>query len=160
MGNTCLSIGILIAMAAIIGKCLMDSGAAERIVFSMRRLVGEKHTPVAFVGSGFLIGIPVFFDTLFYLLMPLGKALRVRTGKNYLLYVLAIVAGGTTVCVPGPFLGDVSIWFAAGPQDAVTVTVQAWHLGSSGTSMVSVSVGAPPSAPRPPWVHVPRPNRA
>jgi len=111
-GNTCLGIGILIAMAAIIGKCLMDSGAAERIVASMRNLMGEKRTPVAFVGSGFLIGIPVFFDTLFYLLMPLGKALRVRTGKDYLLYVLTIVAGGTMAHslvppTPGPlFVAD------------------------------------------------------
>jgi GntP family gluconate:H+ symporter len=111
-GNTCLGIGILIAMAAIIGKCLMESGSAERIVLSMRNLVGEKRTPIAFVGSGFLIGIPVFFDTLFYLLMPLGKALRVRTGKDYLFYVLTIVAGGTMAHslvppTPGPlFVAD------------------------------------------------------
>src|SRR5687767_15495249 len=34
-GNTCAKIGILIAMAAIIGKCLLESGAAERIVRSI-----------------------------------------------------------------------------------------------------------------------------
>jgi GntP family gluconate:H+ symporter len=45
--------------------------------------------------SGFVLGIPVFFDTVFYLLMPLGKALCMKTGKNYLLYVLTIVAGAT-----------------------------------------------------------------
>jgi GntP family gluconate:H+ symporter len=32
---------------------------------------------------------------VFYLMMPLGKAMRLRTGKDYLLYVLTIVAGGT-----------------------------------------------------------------
>ena len=94
-GDMCLKIGILIAMAAIVGKTLMDSGAAERIVLSLRRMCGEKRTPMAFTGGGFLLGIPVFFDTLFYLLMPLGKAMHVRTGRNYLLYVLTIVAGGT-----------------------------------------------------------------
>ena len=31
-GNTCSKIGIIIGMAAIIGKCLLESGAAERIV--------------------------------------------------------------------------------------------------------------------------------
>ncbi len=94
-GSTCGKIGLLIAMAAIIGKCLLESGAADRIVRSALRVTGERGAPLAFVGSGFLLGIPVFFDTVFYLMIPLGKALRMRTGRNYLLYVLTIVAGGT-----------------------------------------------------------------
>jgi gluconate:H+ symporter, GntP family len=94
-GNTCASIGILIAMAAIIGKCLLDSGAADRIVRSALRLFGERGAPAAFMSSGFVLGIPVFFDTVFYLMIPLGKALRMRTGRNYLLYVLTIVCGAT-----------------------------------------------------------------
>lgn len=94
-GNTCASIGILIAMAAIIGKCLLDSGAADRIVRSALRLFGERGAPAAFMTSGFVLGIPVFFDTVFYLMIPLGKALRMRTGRNYLLYVLTIVCGAT-----------------------------------------------------------------
>ncbi len=108
-GTTCGKIGILIALAAIIGKCLLDSGAADRIVRSALRVVGERGAPVAFVGSGFLLGIPVFFDTVFYLMMPLGKAMRLRTGGNYLLYILCIVAGGTMAHslvppTPGPLL--------------------------------------------------------
>ena len=94
-GSTCAKIGILIALAAIIGMSLLESGAAERIVRSAIQFVGEKLAPVAFMASGFLLAIPVFFDTVFYLLIPLGKAMRIRTGKNYLLYVLAIVTGGT-----------------------------------------------------------------
>lgn len=94
-GSTCAKIGILIALAAIIGMALLESGAAERIVRSAINFVGEKLAPVAFMASGFLLAIPVFFDTVFYLLIPLGKAMRFRTGKNYLLYVLAIVTGGT-----------------------------------------------------------------
>jgi len=94
-GGYCGKIGILIALAAIIGKCLLDSGAADRIVRSALNVVGERGAPVAFVCSGFLLGIPVFFDTVFYLMIPLGKSLRIRTGRNYLLYILTIVAGGT-----------------------------------------------------------------
>ncbi len=82
-------------MAAIIGKCLLDSGAADKIVRSALKLFGERGAPGAFVSSGFLLDIPVFFDTVFYLMVPLGKALRVRTGRNYLLYVLTIVCGAT-----------------------------------------------------------------
>ncbi len=94
-GNTCTKIGILIAMAAIIGKCLLDSGSADRIVRSTLKVLGEKGAPLSFLFSGFLLGIPVFFDTVFYLMIPLGKAMRTRTGRNYLLYVLTIVAGTT-----------------------------------------------------------------
>ena len=108
-GRTCAGIGILIAMASIIGKCLLDSGAADKIVRTTLRVLGEPRAPFAFIGSGFLLGIPVFFDTVFYLMMPLGKAMRLRTGGNYLLYILTIVAGATMAHslvppTPGPLL--------------------------------------------------------
>ena len=94
-GETCGKIGIVICMASIIGKCLLDSGAALKIVRSFLKTAGEKRAPAAMGASGFFLGIPVFFDTVFYLLVPLAKALGVSTKKNYGLYVLAIIAGGS-----------------------------------------------------------------
>ena len=94
-GNTAAQIGILIAMAAIIGKCLLESGGAERIVRSILKLTGQEKTPVAFAASSFFLSIPVFFDTVFYLMVPLAKAMAARIKKNYLLLILAIAAGGT-----------------------------------------------------------------
>ncbi|MBN1818861.1 MAG: hypothetical protein JW828_15975 [Sedimentisphaerales bacterium] len=69
-GLTAGKIGIVIAMAAIIGRCLIDSGAADRIVRMFIRGLGEKRCPVALMSSGFVLSIPVFFDTVFYLLLP------------------------------------------------------------------------------------------
>ncbi|MFP6900700.1 MAG: SLC13 family permease, partial [Opitutales bacterium] len=108
-GRTCAKVGIIIAMAAIIGTCLLESGAADRIVRSTLNLCGEKHSPYALSGSSFILGIPVFFDTVFYLMIPLAKALASRTGRNYLLYVMAIIAGGSMTHslvppTPGPLL--------------------------------------------------------
>lgn len=94
-GDGCRKVGILIAMAAIIGTCLIESGAAQRIVQSILAIFGVARAQLAFLLSGFLLAIPVFFDTVFYLLIPIGKAMRRKTGKNYLLYILTIVAGGT-----------------------------------------------------------------
>ena len=94
-GVTCGKIGIVICMASIIGKCLLDSGAALRIVRAILKVLGEKRAPAAMGASGFFLGIPVFFDTVFYLLVPLAKALAASTKKNYGLYVLAIIAGGS-----------------------------------------------------------------
>jgi gluconate:H+ symporter, GntP family len=108
-GTTAGKIGILIAMASIIGKCLLDSGAADRIVRTALARFGEKFAPLSFVFSGFLLGVPVFFDTVFYLMIPLGKAMQLRTGRNYLLFVLTIVAGATMAHslvppTPGPLV--------------------------------------------------------
>ncbi|HID23719.1 MAG TPA: gluconate permease [Planctomycetaceae bacterium] len=98
-------IGIVIALAAVIGKCLMDSGAADRIVRSFLQALGEKRSSLALMGSGFVLSIPVFFDTVFYLLVPLARSLWRRTRKNYVLYVTAISAGAAithTLVPPTP----------------------------------------------------------
>ena len=64
-GSTCEKIGLLIVLASIIGKCLLDSGAAERIVRSMLKVFGEKKAPASFMASSFVLAIPIFFDTVF-----------------------------------------------------------------------------------------------
>ena len=92
-GSVVGAIGIVIALAAVIGRCLMDSGAADRIVRSSLKALGEKRASTALMGSGFVLSIPVFFDTVFYLLVPLARSLWRRTQKNYVLYLTAIVAG-------------------------------------------------------------------
>jgi GntP family gluconate:H+ symporter len=104
-GSVVGGIGIVIALAAIIGKCLMDSGAADRIVRSFLKILGEKRAPTALMLSGFVLSIPVFFDTVFYLLVPLARSLWSRTRRNYVLYVTAIVAGAAithTLVPPTP----------------------------------------------------------
>ena len=111
-GKAALDIGIVIAMASILGTCLSAAGAAERIVVSIQRAVGEARTPLALLLTGFVLGIPMFAETVFYLLLPLARANWQRTGGQYLLCVLAIVAGATMTHslvppTPGPlFVAD------------------------------------------------------
>ncbi|MCA9148621.1 MAG: GntP family permease [Planctomycetales bacterium] len=106
-GTSAGKIGIVIALAAIIGKCLMDSGAADRIVRAFLGLLGERRASWALLLSGYVLSVPVFFDTVFYLLVPLARATRIRTGKSYVVYILAIIAGGVATHslvppTPGP----------------------------------------------------------
>ena len=104
-GVTCGKIAIVIALAAVIGTCMMDSGAADRIVRAFMRLLGEKRSPWALMGSGYVLAVPVFFDTVFYLLVPLARSFYRRTGSRYLLCILAIAAGGAithTLVPPTP----------------------------------------------------------
>ncbi|TWT59258.1 GntP family permease [Allorhodopirellula solitaria] len=108
-GSSAAGVGIVIAMAAIIGKCMLDSGSADRIVRSAVKATGEKKASLGLMISGFVLAIPVFFDTVFYLLVPLARSLHRRTGKHYLRYLMAIATGGciTHTLVPptpGPLL--------------------------------------------------------
>ncbi|MGB0144162.1 MAG: GntP family permease [Akkermansiaceae bacterium] len=108
-GEGCRKVGILIALAAITGQCLLASGAAERIVRGLLSLFGIKRAPIAFLGSGFVLGIPVFFDTVFYLMLPLVRAFAKTNPKVYLLALLAVVAGASMAHslvppTPGPLL--------------------------------------------------------
>ncbi len=98
-------IGFVIAMAAVIGTCMMESGAADKIVRRLMDKLGEERAAWAMLISGFVLSIPVFFDTVFFLLIPLARALALRTGKNYTLYVCAVAGAGAithTIVPPTP----------------------------------------------------------
>jgi GntP family gluconate:H+ symporter len=95
IGDTAEKISLIIAMACVIGRCLLVSGAAERIVRGALGLVGPGGAPLAFAASSFVLGIPVFFDSVFLLVIPLAKAMWLKLRKDYLLFVLALVTGGT-----------------------------------------------------------------
>lgn len=104
-GTAAGNIAIVIGLAAIIGECMMVSGAADRIVQAFLKVLGEKRASWALMGSGFVLSVPVFFDTVFYLLVPLARSLFRRTNSNYLLYILAIACGGAithTLVPPTP----------------------------------------------------------
>lgn len=108
-GDTAASIAIVIGLAAIIGQCMMESGAADRVVRAFLSLLGEKRGGAALAGSGFVLSIPVFFDTVFYLLIPLVRSLHGRTGRHYLRYLTAVVAGAAATHTlvpptPGPMV--------------------------------------------------------
>jgi len=106
-GATAGAIGIVIALAAVIGEAMMRSGAADRIVRAFLALLGEERGATAMMSSGFVLSVPVFFDTAFYLLVPLARSLYKTTGRHYLKYLVAIAAGGVATHAivpptPGP----------------------------------------------------------
>ncbi len=94
-GNIAAKIGVVIALASVIGACLVESGAADKVVRRFLALFGEKRAGAALLASSYVLSVPIFFETFFMLLLPLARALRVRTGRDYMLFVLAICCGGT-----------------------------------------------------------------
>ncbi len=102
-------VGILIALASVIGTCLAESGAAQVIVDRLLALTGPRRAAEALAASSFVLGIPVFFDTVFYLMIPLARSLREQIGKDYVLFICAIIAGGSIAHslvppTPGPLM--------------------------------------------------------
>ncbi len=136
-GRVCGGIGIVIALAALIGQCLMESGAADKITRVFVRALGEKNASLSMLSSGYVLSVPVFFDTVFYLLIPLARAMRVRTGKNYVLFVMAICAGGAVTHTmvpptPGPLAMaatlniDLGVMILVGAFIGIQMSIVGW----------------------------------
>ncbi|WP_135665245.1 GntP family permease [Halorhabdus rudnickae] len=106
-GNGMAGIGIPILMAAIIGKGMLESGAAQRIVRGFQNVLGEENSDIALLGSSSLLAIPVFFDSVFYLMAPLARSMRARLGRDYTLFIVVVGTGAAAAHVfvpptPGP----------------------------------------------------------
>ncbi|HEX5690027.1 MAG TPA: SLC13 family permease, partial [Roseiflexaceae bacterium] len=152
-------IGIAIAMAAIVGQCLMESGAADRITRRFVTMFGEKYASLSLVASGYVLAVPVFSDTVFYLLIPLARAMSVRMGgKNYVLYALSIAAGGSTTHVfvpptPGPLVMastlsiDLGIVILVGLAVAVPVALACWLYAIFIDRKLNISIREAPGMP-------------
>ena len=139
-GGVCAGIAIVIALAALIGQCLMESGAADKIVRVFVRAFGEKHSSLSLLSSGYVLSVPVFFDTVFYLLVPLARAMRIRMGKHYLLFLMAISAGGAVTHsmvppTPGPLAMaatldiDLGTMILVGAAIALPMSLVGWAFG-------------------------------
>ncbi len=104
-GLTAGKIAVVIGLASVISMCLMESGAADKVVRRFLAIFGERRAGAAILVSGYVLSIPIFFDTFFMLLLPLARALCMRTGRDYLLYVMAICCSGAvthSMCAPHP----------------------------------------------------------
>src|SRR5690606_40535808 len=73
---------VIIIMGAMLGKLVADSGAAQRISEFLMAIFGKKHMNWAMMITGFVVGIPLFFNVGFVLLVPLVFSDRKSTRLN------------------------------------------------------------------------------
>lgn len=71
IGDTLGSIVAIIALGAMLGKLVAQSGAAQRISTSMMDIIGTGYVRWAFMITGFIVGLPLFYSVGFMLLAPL-----------------------------------------------------------------------------------------
>jgi Gnt-I system high-affinity gluconate transporter len=78
MGSTLGSIAGIIALGAMLGKLVGISGAAQQIAGKMINWFGVKHIRWAFMVTGFIVGLPLFYSVSFMLLVPIAITVAVR----------------------------------------------------------------------------------
>jgi GntP family gluconate:H+ symporter len=107
MGDTLGFIAMIVALGTVIGRLLAESGGATVVSHALVRGLGERRLDWALMFSGFLIGLPVFFQVGLVLLAPVLFTLTRQTGTPLLRLGIPLVAGlsaahGLVPPHPGP----------------------------------------------------------
>lgn len=93
MGSTLGFVATVVGLGAIFGQMLESSGGAESMAHYLINKFGKDRAPWAMVITGFLVGIPVFFDVGFIIIVPIVYALARDTKKSLLYYAIPLLAG-------------------------------------------------------------------
>ncbi|MGI5323974.1 GntP family permease [Actinomadura nitritigenes] len=108
-GDTASGVGALIALGAMFGKLLADSGGADQIVDTIVGRSGRRALPWAMALVGALIGLPMFFEIGLVLLMPVIYLVARRSGQSIIAVGVPALAGlsamhGLVPPHPGPLV--------------------------------------------------------
>jgi Gnt-I system high-affinity gluconate transporter len=71
LGSTLGFIVMILGFGGMLGKLVSESGAAQRITLSLVKLFGKKNIQLALMLTGFIVGISLFYDVAFFIMMPL-----------------------------------------------------------------------------------------
>ena len=130
-GGTLGHIAIVVGLGTMLGKMMAESGGAEQVARTLIRLFGEKHIHWAMMFVAIIVGLPVFFEVGFVLLIPIAFNVAKRTGKSLLLIGLPMVAGLSVVHGLIP------------PHPAALLAVQAYGADIGKTIAYGLIVGIP-----------------
>jgi gluconate transporter len=92
IGSTLGSIALVITLGAMFGKLIEESGAARQITMGLVRKFGIKHIQWAVVLTGFIVGIPMFYNAGFILLLPLIFSIAYETRLSIIYVGLPMAA--------------------------------------------------------------------
>jgi Gnt-I system high-affinity gluconate transporter len=108
VGSTLGGLALIICLGAFLGKILEVTGAAEQITSTLIRAFGLRNIQWAVLLTGFLIGIPLYYNAGFVILVPLVVTLTRKTGLPLLYIVIPMAASlSTTHCFLPPHPGPV-----------------------------------------------------
>ena len=105
MGGTLGFLSIVVALGAMFGKVLHETGALDQIAVRLLKYFGEKRANYALGIAGLICALPLFFDVAVVLLIGVVFAVARRTGGNVVKMAIPLfagVAGAAAFLLPGP----------------------------------------------------------
>ena len=139
-GSTLGSLAIIVVFGAIIGKLMVDSGAANQIAETLIDRFGIRWVKIAMVIAGTVFGLAMFYEVAFIILAPLIVAVAHEAKMPFMRLAIPAVAATTTahslfIPQPGPvaladiYNADVGLSYIYGLIIAVpTVAITGWVL--------------------------------
>ena len=127
-------IAVVLGLGTMLGKLMAESGAATRIATTLIDLFGERRVHWAIMIVAFIVGIPVFFQVGFVLLIPLVFTIARRTGTSLVKIGISLVAGLSVVHGMLP------------PHPAAMLAVSAFNADVGLTILYGILVGLPTAA--------------
>ncbi|MCH4090756.1 GntT/GntP/DsdX family permease [Acetobacter sp.] len=124
-------VGTVIALGTMLGKMLTESGGADQIALTISRRAGRRHADWAMMVIGLLVGLPVFFEIGFVLLIPIAFVLAARTNTPLLRIALPM---GAALSVTHALIP---------PHPAALLAVSAYHANIGKTIFYGLLVGIP-----------------
>lgn len=127
-------VATVIALGTMLGKMLAESGGADQIALTITRIAGERRVSWAMMVIGLLVGLPVFFEVGFVLLIPLAFTLARRTRTPLLMVALPMGAALSVTHAMVP------------PHPATLLALAAYHADTGRTILWGAVIGTPIAA--------------
>ena len=131
IGSTMGSLVLILSFGSMLGKLVSESGAAQRITLYLIQAFGIKHIQMALMLTGFIVGVSLFFDVGFFIMIPLVFTVAATTGLPLLYVGLPILAA---LSVTHGFLP---------PHPAPTAIVTLFHADLGKTLIYGIIVAVP-----------------
>jgi GntP family gluconate:H+ symporter len=130
-GNTLGHIAIVVGLGTMLGKMMAESRASDRIAETLIQLFGEKRVPWSMMCAGLIVGLPVFFEVGFVLLVPIAFTVARRSRTSLVMVGLPMVAGLSVVHGLVP------------PHPAAMLAVSIFHADVGRTILDALLIGVP-----------------
>src|SRR6476659_6534006 len=124
-------IAVVVGLGTMLGKMMAESGGATRIATTLIARFGEQRVHWAIMFVAFIVGIPVFFQVGFVLLIPLVFTIARRTGLSLVKVGIPLVAGLSVVHGMVP------------PHPAAMLAASAYGADVGRTILYAIIVGLP-----------------
>jgi gluconate:H+ symporter, GntP family len=134
VGNALAFIAVVVGLGTMLGKIMAESGAAARIAITLVDRFGERRVHWAMMLVAIVVGIPVFFQVGFVLLIPIVFTVARRTGVSIVKIGISLLVGLSVVHGMLP------------PHPAAMLAVGAYKADVGRTILLGLLVGLPTAA--------------